>query len=168
MTLGLTPTLGLIGAIIRIRLNIAIFFSSASSFLCFVSSALYGELIIWEKNECQWLTTSMDINCVFARCFGSREQLLGDLVADVTEESYNETLIPRQLLCVVLHSRSPHLFSSSFIALVTMTSFLHLSISFTTMICGCPSVLLPRSVGVLEKEAYIAQAYTRNGKDTKP
>ena len=33
----------------------------------------------------QWLTASVDINCAFARCFGTGERLLGDLVADVNQ-----------------------------------------------------------------------------------
>lgn len=43
-------------------------------------------------------TAPADINCALARCLGAGEQLLGDLVADVTENSCVETSIPWQLL----------------------------------------------------------------------
>lgn len=127
--------------------------SSTSSSLPFSLFCLFPP--VWWANQLreQWgslrLTTSVDINCAFARCFGSGEQLLGDLVADVTEDSCNETLIPWQLLCIGPELSLPLSLSSSCVTLSTMTSFLHLSVSFTMMICCCPSVLLPHSVGVL-------------------
>lgn len=55
MTLGLTPTLGLIGAIILILLNVAIspllLLLLLSLSLCVVSSPLSDEPISWESNE---------------------------------------------------------------------------------------------------------------------
>lgn len=90
MTLGLTPTLGLIGAIIPILLHAAVSLLLHSLPLRFVPPTL--------SDEAFKLTASVDINCEFARCFGTGEQLLGDLVADVTVDSCNETSIPWQLL----------------------------------------------------------------------
>lgn len=90
MTLGLTPTLGLIGAIIPVLLHVAVSLLLHSLPLLFVPPTL--------SDEAFKLTASVDINCEFARCFGTGEQLLGDLVADVTVDSCNETSIPWQLL----------------------------------------------------------------------
>ena len=94
MTLSLTPTLGVIGAIILILFHVAISFLFPPFF-----SVL--SLQHWLADQ---LTASVAINCTFARCFGTEEQLLGDLLADVTENSCIETLIPWQLftwLCSV-------------------------------------------------------------------
>lgn len=75
---------------------------SSSSSLLFSLLCLHHPCLTSRSAEramrSRWLTTSVDINCAFARCFGSGKQLLGDLVADVTEDSCSETSIPWQLL----------------------------------------------------------------------
>lgn len=149
MTLGLTPTLGLIGAIILILLHVAISLLLLSFLFC-----LSHPVWLADRLRSQWLTASVDINCAFARCFGTGERLLGDMVADVTEDSCNETSIPWQQLsrpCTLTPSAC--LFFILRLSFLPMTSFLHLSVSFTMMICICPSVPLPHSVGVLWKDA---------------
>ena len=141
MTLGLTPTLGPVGAIIPILLHHVFFFFSSIFFFFLLLipflSVLSHPLSLTSrsatrKKRSRWRTTSVDNNCAFARCFGTGEQLLGDLMADVTEDVCNEPSIPWQL-----HGPAPSV-SVSFIlrlSFVPMTSFYHLSILFTDDLC---------------------------------
>lgn len=146
MTLGLTPTLGLIGAIILIWLNMPFLLLLLLLFVlclppCLVSSSAGKRISANDSLHCWTLIVYL-------------QGALGAV------NSYLETWWQMSLRTVTMRHWFPgNCFAWTctppppiflfFTALSAMTSFLHLSISFTTMICGCPSVLLPHSVGVL-------------------
>lgn len=87
-------------------------------------------------------------NCAFVKSFGTREQLLGDLVADVKENSYNNTLLPWQLF-MQSHCGFPLYMATHFLP---VTPFQHLNILFDDLYLSI-SVSLPHSVGVLQKDS---------------
>lgn len=96
MTLSPTPTLGAIGAIIFMLLHVPV--TVSPPFFLLLLTVLSLKAFLADQP-----TAPAGINCALARCLGAGEQLLGDLVADVTENSCVETSIPWQLL-TQLHS----------------------------------------------------------------
>lgn len=136
MTLSLTPTLGVIGSIIFILLP------SFFLFLCFA-------LLSWWTNQ---LTMSLDLNCAFVRCLGAGEQLPKAFVADVTENSCIETLIPQQLLTRL----------QFFLFFKLHLSFYPWPPSLPQRLIHCDDLYLsiflslPHGVGVLENHAWTA------------
>lgn len=172
MTLGLTLTLGLIGAIILILLHVAISASSSVSFSVFCLSSL-----VWLADQLreEWLTILVDINCAFARCFGTCERLLGDLWWHMSVKivatrhwfpgnclhgpALSFPLCLSSLFCVSL---STHDLLSPPQRLAHHDD-LYLSICFTPTLCRCA---VERCIDCLTEapEHYL----TRNSKDTAP
>lgn len=113
-------------------------------------------------------------NCAFARCLGTGEQLLGNLVADFTEDGCNETSIPWQLharpcspvpsvsLFFILCFLSTHDLLLPFQRLIHPDD-LYLSISFTPTQRRCA---VERCIDCLTEEP--EHSLTRNNKGATP